>query len=224
MNREIITIGFSDEINSIFRKYLSLDGSRLSSLADPNDIIQRPPRSDPCLMIINSAANTSDSVQEVVSRIRRNTYAPMLVITSAVSAGPILEAGADVCLPLTTDIHILFAQAMALIRRNELYSRDDISAINVAAIYRGDLTIDPLRHQVMRGEKEINLLPREFRLLSYMAKNAGIALTSEQLGHAIWLDDDHTATDVSKVISELRHHLEDNKDEPKYIETIHGYG
>ena len=84
--------------------------------------------------------------------------------------------------------------------------------------------IDSARHRVTRNGEEIALLPREFRLLSHFARNPGVILNAEQLGRAIWLSEHNYGRDVTKVVSELRRKLDDDRLTHTYIETIHGVG
>ena len=91
-------------------------------------------------------------------------------------------------------------------------------------LFRGDLMIDSARHRVTRNGEGIALLPREFRLLSYFAHNPGLVLNTEQLGQAIWLSEHNYDRDVTKVVSDLRRKLDDDRATHTYIETVHGVG
>lgn len=53
-------------------------------------------------------------------------------------------------------------------------------------------------------------MAHEFRLLAFMAKNAGIVLTAEKLSPAIWLDDNHSARDAARIVFALRQKLGDD--------------
>ena len=50
----------------------------------------------------------------------------------------------------------------------------------------GDLEIDTVRHRVMRGGSEVKLTPKEFELLSFLARHAGKVLTHRQILTAVW--------------------------------------
>src|SRR5712675_3179510 len=54
-------------------------------------------------------------------------------------------------------------------------------------VYRvGDLELDRLSHRVARAEQEIDLQPREFRLLEYLMKHAGQVVTRTMLLENVW--------------------------------------
>ena len=224
MNRQILTIGLTDNINDAFKKYLALDQVPLVSSDDTEEAIKQMGKEAFRLIICDASPLSADKAQETVDRMRRITYAPILMLTQDDAAAVTLEAGADMCIPPNVNAHMLFAVAMALARRNESYSQFcDIKPTD-AALRRGDLMIDSPRHTVLQSGKEIRLLPMEFRLLAFLARNPGIALTPEQISPAIWLDDNHTAKDVARVIAKLRSRLGDHAEHPSYIQTVHGVG
>src|SRR5437867_8542246 len=84
-----------------------------------------------------------------------------------------LRAGGDDYLPKPYSFSELLARTEALARRRG--SREE-------TVYRvGDLELDRLSHQVTRAGDEIVLQPREFRLLAYLMKHAGQAVTRTML-------------------------------------------
>ena len=113
---------------------------------------------------------------------------------------------------------------MALLRRYIIYDRYDAFDPEASTLYRGDLIIDSKRHRVMKENTQIYLRPREFRLLAYFARNPGIVLTQDQIREAVWLDEADEARDITPVITYLRKKLDDDKERPKYIETVRGVG
>lgn len=86
----------------------------------------------------------------------------------------------------------------------------------------GDMIIDYSARTVSIDGKRIQLSPKEYELLAYLAKNAGIALTREQLLQNVWgydfFGDDRTLDTHIKL---LRRNLGDHA---KYIVTLRGVG
>ena len=89
----------------------------------------------------------------------------------------------------------------------------------------GDLTIHARSRQVLRGGEEIQLTPKEFDILYFLARNRGIVFTKEQIYQAIW-EEDYYTTDSNNMafIRNLRNKIEPNPDAPEYILTIWGIG
>jgi two-component system OmpR family response regulator len=92
-------------------------------------------------------------------------------------------------------------------------------------VYRvADLSLDRLSHRVTRGEEEILLQPREFRLLEYLMKHAGQVVTRTMLLENVWDYHFDPQTNVIDVhISRLRSKV-DKGFTPPLLHTIRGAG
>ena len=93
------------------------------------------------------------------------------------------------------------------------------------AIRCGSLSIYPRTRKVVRDNQEINLTPKEFDILYFLARNRGEVFTKEQIYQAVWeseylLDD----SNIMAFIRKLRKKIEPNPDAPEYILTIWGIG
>ena len=224
MNRQMLTIGLTDDVNDTFRKYFALDQMRITTCKDISDAMVQLGKEHFRLIIYDASALSSETAQEMASRIRRITYTPLVMLTIDEAAAATQEAGADICVPPDMDMHRLFSTVMGQIRRNECFSQYDDGDPSVIVLYRDDLMADSSRHCVTQSENTIHLTPQEFRLLAFMMRNAGLVLTPEQISPAIWLDDNHTAKDVARIIANVRRKLKDSRNDPRYIETVHGVG
>lgn len=94
------------------------------------------------------------------------------------------------------------------------------------AMRLGDNEIDFGRREVRRGGKEVKLTFKEFELLEYMYKNAGLVLSRDQLLTQVWgynFEGDTTRT-VDFHVHSLRQKLGDSAERPRYIQTVRGYG
>jgi two-component system response regulator ResD len=86
----------------------------------------------------------------------------------------------------------------------------------------GDLAIDTASHSVRVAGNEVNLTPKEFDLLVFLASNRGIALSREKILQKVWnydyFGEDRT---VDTHVKMLRSHLGPCRD---YITTVWGIG
>jgi DNA-binding response OmpR family regulator len=123
-----------------------------------------------------------------------------------------LDAGADDYLIKPFAFAELAARARALLRRDGQAS----PVLNV-----GDITLDPARFVVTRGEREINLTAKEFSLLEYLMSHQGQVLSQETLLEHVWdeMADPFTNT-VRVTVSNLRRKL----GEPQPVQTVAGRG
>jgi two-component system, OmpR family, response regulator len=130
-----------------------------------------------------------------------------------------LNAGADDYLPKPFSFQELIARLNALARR-----RSDGEATAASVLTAGDLRLDMLARTVTRGERRIDLLPKEYQLLQYLMRHAGQVVTRTMLLEAIWDYSFNPGTNVIDVhISRLRAKV-DVEGEPPMIHTVRGAG
>jgi DNA-binding response OmpR family regulator len=161
---------------------------------------------------------------EVCQKIREISNAPLIILTALdheQSLIKALELGADDFLPKPFNAAILLARANALLRRSKYQN----GSLSVFRYNDGYLTIDSERYHILINGKRVNLSPTEFRLLAYLEKNAGKALTYGQLLANVWGEEYRGNIDIVHVyISTLRSKIEKNPKNPRYIESVHGVG
>lgn len=89
----------------------------------------------------------------------------------------------------------------------------------------GELELYPKTRKVRRCGEDINLTPKEFDILYFLAENRGEVFTKEQIYRAVW-EEDYLMDDsnIMAFIRKLRKKIEPNPDAPQYIQTIWGIG
>jgi DNA-binding response OmpR family regulator len=133
-----------------------------------------------------------------------------------------LEMGADDYVTKPYGLRELLSRIRALLRR----AYGEFSTADANTLYIGDLLLDRGRGQVWRDKQLVNLTPTEFRLLTYLAQNAGQALTRSQILDAVWgydADVDSERT-VNVHIRRLREKVEIDPGNPALILTVPGIG
>jgi two-component system OmpR family response regulator len=128
-----------------------------------------------------------------------------------------LRAGGDDYLPKPYSFSELLARVEVLSRRRG--GRGEETVLRV-----GDLVLDRMSREVRRGEEEISLQPREFRLLEYLMKHAGQVVTRTMLLENVWDYHFDPQTNVIDVhISRLRSKIDKGFSLP-LLHTIRGAG
>jgi DNA-binding response OmpR family regulator len=151
---------------------------------------------------------------------RQRVRTPILMLTARDAVADRvqgLDAGADDYLVKPFALEELLARIRALGRR--LADHADAETLIV-----GDLVIDLDRHEVRRGDRIVELTPREFELLVYLARHQQRVLTKEQILEHIWGYDSSVTTNVVETyIHYLREKIDRGSTRP-LIRTIRGVG
>jgi len=135
-----------------------------------------------------------------------------------------LELGADDYLTKPFSPREVVARIKAILRRSKT-EKTDSSAEEEQSLILGPFHIDPDKYEVTFEEKKLELTPKEFELLYYLAKHQGKVMTRDHLLNSIWNYDylgDSRIVDVH--ISHLREKIEEDTKQPKYIKTVRGLG
>jgi DNA-binding response OmpR family regulator len=178
---------------------------------------------DPSLIILDVTMPGTNGF-DVCQRIRQVSNIPIIMLTASNQEVDMLrglESGADDYLSKPFTVEVLLARAKTVLRR----SASGKSPSSNFEFNNGHLSIDIERGHVLVEEKRVKLTPIEFRLLVYLARNAGKVLTFDDILANIWGDAYRGSIDYVHVyISHLRNKIEENAKEPRYILTVHGVG
>lgn len=182
---------------------------------------------DPDLVVLAVDPRMEPDVQ-LIRNVARVAKGALLVLapgphTNGLSVA--LEAGADVCLRDTDGVEMLTAQLGALARRKAGPAEVEDDAPSTITVR--DLVLDFDRCQAIRENDVIPLTPTEFKILAYLAKNAGKVVSPVEILRAVqdYTYSDREAQEIVKVyIRRIRRKVEFDPAEPSYIINVRGFG
>ena len=129
-----------------------------------------------------------------------------------------LDAGADDYVTKPFSLAVLIARVRALLRRELIR---DAAPARAAPPALAGLRVDAAAHRAWRGDRELELSPKEFELLALLASRAGEAVRREEIMATVWDENWWGSTKTLDVhMGWLRQKLGD----PAIIHTIRGYG
>jgi len=130
-----------------------------------------------------------------------------------------LDLGADDYVTKPFSVRELLARVRALLRR--AYPPNDLPD----ELRFGDVVVDFKRFVASKGEGKLELTPREFGVLRFLAARAGEVVRRDELLDEVWgYEADVTTRTVDNHMSSLRGKLEDDASAPTYLITVHGVG
>lgn len=218
MSERILVVDDDEQLAAIVRDGLAHHGYIVDVVADGAAAVAAARDDPPDLLVLDLMLPGLDGV-EVCRRLRAAGGPPVIMLTArdAVAekiAG--LDSGADDYLTKPFVLEELVARVRAVLRRHAPRSE--------APLCVADLTLDAHARRVRRGDRPVELTPREFDLLEYLAQHAGQVLTHSVLLARVWGYDFAVESGVVKVyVAYLRQKL-NAAGEPDLIHSVRGIG
>jgi DNA-binding response OmpR family regulator len=161
---------------------------------------------------------------EVCRRVREWSQVPIIMLSARdgeMDKVKCLDCGADDYLTKPFSLKELLSRIAAVLRR----SKSDNSESIQSKFQYGDLEVDFSRNTVSVKGVNINLTACEFKILNYLAQNAGRIITPNQILQKVWGEEYFGDLRILQVnICRLRRKLNDDAKNPVYIQTKPGIG
>lgn len=223
MGRKILLIEDDAETAGYIGRGLTEQGHVVDHAADGRDGLFLASDGGFDLVIIDRMLPGLDGLSVVRALRAAGIGTPVLILSALGSVDDRidgLEGGSDDYLAKPFAFAELLARANALLRRAEGKASGTVETRLVV----GDLEIDLLGRIVRRRGTTIELKPREYSLLEYLARNAGRVVTRTMLLEQVWDYHFDPGTNVVDVhVSRLRRKLEEGFGQP-ILHTVRGAG
>ena len=157
---------------------------------------------------------------ELCKKLRATIKIPILFISARSSEDDILIAlniGGDDYIQKPYTLSILLAKVKVVLKR--YYSNEENSIIKF-----GKVEVDLYKSSVKVDNNEIKLKGMEYKLLIYLLKNKNKLITKDELFSNVWEETITGDNTLNVHIRYLREKIEENPNDPKYIQTVCGRG
>jgi DNA-binding response OmpR family regulator len=221
MSSKVLVVDDEDHIVELARIYLTREGYEVEGVGDGAQALARFGQIKPDLVILDIMLPGADGL-EICKEIRKQSQVPIIMLTARdeVTDKVVgLEVGADDYLTKPFHPQELVARAKALLRRARL--EPDAPKL----IRAGKLEVDLERHEVRHEQAKVQLRPKEFDLLTLLARHPGRVFQRSELLDLVWGYDfpGYTRT-VDVHVQQLREKLAAAGVTEPSIETVWGVG
>jgi len=219
--KKILVVDDEPGITELLDSYLAKEGYSVVTAADGEAALSAAEREQPDLILLDLMLPKKNGY-EVCREIRAKSNIPIIMLTARDEEPDKivgLELGADDYITKPFSPREVVARVRAVLRRTEA------EATESPVIRAGGLEIDPLRHEVKRGDEFIELTPTEFKLLETLADSPRRVFTRLQLVEEVqgYSFEGYERT-IDAHIKNLRQKIEDDPKSPRLIGTVYGVG
>lgn len=221
MDQTILLVDDEEKVLEFMRSFLQSEGFKVVTARTGTEALAKAKETNPVVVVLDWMMPGMSGL-DVCRELRKKGRVGIIMVSAKADemdkvVG--LEVGADDYLTKPFSLRELLARIRSVMRRidgSPLFEED---------LVRGDLTISRSQYQVWKRGVEISLTPTEFKLLLTLADKPSIVYSRLQLLKAA-LEDDlfNEERTVDAHISRLRKKIEDDISNPRYIQTVYGFG
>ena len=218
---QVLVVDDEAAILRFLKPALEANGYEMASAGTVAEATKRIAAESPDIVLLDLGLPDGDG-KDVIRRAREWSDVPIIVLSARERETEKIEAldlGADDYINKPFNVGELLAR-MRTALRHRMQRKAEIPLLRV-----GNLEVDAVRHRATRAGAEIKLTPKEFELLSFLAKHAGRVVTHKQILTAVWGPAHTEDTQYLRVyVGQLRQKIEEHADDPRIILTEPGIG
>ena len=218
---QVLVVDDEAAILRFLKPALEANGYEMTSAGSVAEATKQIAAHSPDIVLLDLGLPDGDG-KDVIRRAREWSDVPIIVLSARERETEKIESldlGADDYVNKPFNVGELLAR-MRTALRHRMQRKAEVPLLRV-----GNLEVDAVRHRATRAGAELKLTPKEFELLSFLAKHAGRVVTHKQILTAVWGPADTEDTQYLRVyIGQLRQKVEVHADDPRIILTEPGIG
>ena len=218
---QVLVVDDEEAILRFLKPALEANGYEMASAGTVAEATKRIAANSPDIVLLDLGLPDGDG-KDVIRRAREWSDVPIIVLSARERETEKIESldlGADDYVNKPFNVGELLAR-MRTALRHRMQRRAEIPLLRV-----GNLEVNSVRHRATRTGAELKLTPKEFELLSFLAKHAGRVVTHKQILTAVWGPAHTEDTQYLRVyVGQLRQKVEEHADDPRIILTEPGIG
>jgi two-component system, OmpR family, KDP operon response regulator KdpE len=220
-NARVLIVDDEPQIQRFLKPSLTAAGYDVISAATGAEAIRLLAVASPDVVVLDLGLPDMDG-KEVICKMREWSETPIIVLSARDRE---LEKIAALDLGANDYVHKPFGIGELLARIRTVLRQRRKSEGETVVYKSGGLIVDTLAHTISRNGQSVRLTPKEFEVLSMLARNPGRVVTHRQILDAVWGPAHVEDMQYLRVfVGRLRQKIEDDPTEPKIIQTEPGIG
>lgn len=222
----ILVVDDDAGLRALLTDYLAREGFIVAGAEDGQSMDAWLAKNETDLMILDLMLPGEDGLA-LARRLRTQTDMPIIMLSARgddVDRIVGLEVGADDYLPKPFNPRELLARIRAVMRRRAPSAREENTERD-EIIRFGPYRLDPVQHELLRGDQPVSLTSGEFDLIRVLAEHPDRVLNRDRLLDLLkGYERSPFDRSIDVLIARLRAKIEPEIKHPRYIRTIWGKG
>jgi two-component system, OmpR family, phosphate regulon response regulator PhoB len=225
MADKVLLVDDEESIVESIEYALSQEGFEVVSAHNGQEALQKVQLEKPNLIVLDLMLPELSGLEVCRILRRERNETPIIMLTAKgeeIDRVIGLEVGADDYLVKPFSLRELIARIRALLRRSKISETDDSQP---QMHQYDDLEMNLTEHKVMVRNKQVELSPKEFKILAMLMSAPNKVFSREELLEQVWGLDFYGDTKTVDVhIRWLREKIEKDPSNPQYVQTVRGFG
>lgn len=225
MADKVLLVDDEESIVESIEYALSQEGFEVVSAHNGQEALQKVQLEKPNLIVLDLMLPELSGLEVCRILRRERNETPIIMLTAKgeeIDRVIGLEVGADDYLVKPFSLRELIARIRALLRRSKISETDDTQP---QMHQYDDLEMNLTEHKVTVRSKQVELSPKEFKILAMLMSAPNKVFSREELLEQVWGLDFYGDTKTVDVhIRWLREKIEKDPSNPQYVQTVRGFG